>query len=121
MRYLMVPVVFIILYLLFIRPVQKSVLGAWAPAQAPLPQTRPVPRLPAAGAIQTPMTLKQLEAQLNGTPLSGMPQETVDDLAPLGGPTKIDLIRKRVVEHAQADPKNVARLVRIWLSDERKK
>src|SRR5678815_4350255 len=32
LRYLIVPVVFIILYLLFLRPVQKSVLASWASA-----------------------------------------------------------------------------------------
>jgi flagellar biosynthesis/type III secretory pathway M-ring protein FliF/YscJ len=36
-------------------------------------------------------------------------------------PDKIDMIRKRVVEHAQQDPETVARLVRVWLNDERNK
>jgi flagellar biosynthesis/type III secretory pathway M-ring protein FliF/YscJ len=31
------------------------------------------------------------------------------------------MIRKRVVEHAQTDPETVARLVKVWLNDERKK
>jgi hypothetical protein len=71
-------------------------------------------------AIQTPVTVKQLEAQLNG---AGVPEGALpDDYAPVGAaPSKIDMIRKRVVEHAQADPETVARLVRVWLSDERKK
>jgi len=34
-------------------------------------------------------------------------------------PNKIDLIRKRVVEQAQTDPETVARLVRVWLADEK--
>jgi flagellar M-ring protein FliF len=123
LRYLIVPIVFVLLYLLFLRPVQKGVLASWLPAGAPAPPTRALPRLPAS-TMQTPMTVKQLEAQLNGAGAPGMqapPLPGLDDLAPLGGPTKIDVIRKRVVEHAQADPEQVARLVRLWLSDERKK
>ena len=38
---------------------------------------------------------------------------------PLPTPNKIDMIRKRVVEHAQSDPEAVARLVRTWLADEK--
>src|SRR5262249_13357067 len=66
LRYLIVPVVFIILYLLFLRPLQKSFMNNWAPAGAGAVsgQTRALPRLP--GPIQTPMTVKQLEAQLSG-------------------------------------------------------
>jgi flagellar M-ring protein FliF len=118
LRYLIIPIVFIILYLLFLRPVQKNILANWSPAGAPS-TTRALPRLP--GPIHTPMTVKQLEAQLSGAPgqQDGAPQ--LDEYAPLGGPTKIDMIRKRVVEHAQADPETVARLVRVWLSDERNK
>jgi flagellar M-ring protein FliF len=118
LRYLIIPIIFIILYLLFLRPVQKNILENWSPAGTPS-TTRALPRLP--GPIQTPMTVKQLEAQLSGAPgqQDGAPQ--LDEYAPLGGPSKIDMIRKRVVEHAQADPETVARLVRVWLSDERNK
>jgi len=117
LRYLIVPIVFIILYLLFLRPVQKSVLASWSTAGTP-EATRSVPRLPSG--VQTPMTLKQFEAQLSGAPGQepGMP---LDEYAPVSTPSKIDMIRKRVVEHAQSDPEAVARLVRVWLSDERNK
>src|SRR5256712_6038014 len=63
LRYLIIPVVFVIVYLLFLRPVQKTVFSNWTPAGS---RARNLPRLP--GNIQTPMTVKQLEAQLNGTP-----------------------------------------------------
>jgi len=33
----------------------------------------------------------------------------------------MDLIRKRVVEQAQTDPETVAKLVRVWLTDEKNK
>jgi flagellar biosynthesis/type III secretory pathway M-ring protein FliF/YscJ len=71
--------------------------------------------------LQTPMTLKQFEAELSGkTPeldsLAGTPER---ELMPLPTPSKMEVIRNRVVEHAQRDPETVARLVRIWLSDEK--
>jgi flagellar M-ring protein FliF len=118
LRYMIIPVVFVILYLLFLRPVQKTVFTNWAPAGAPV-AGRTLPRLP-GGNIQTPMTVKQLEAQLNGTPLkddyAGTPER---EFLPLPTPSKMDLIRKRVVEQAQTDPETVARLVRVWLADEK--
>ena len=119
LRYLIIPVVFVILYLLFLRPVQKTVFTNWAPAGSPGP-ARNLPRLP--GNIQTPMTVKQLEAQLNGTTLkddyAGTPER---EFLPLPTPSKMDLIRKRVVEQSSSDPETVARLVRVWLADEKNK
>jgi flagellar M-ring protein FliF len=119
LRYLIVPIVFIILYLLFLRPIQKSVLTNWSPAGAVGAGTRALPRLP--GALQTPMTVKQLEAQLNGTPAQQAADAVLEEFAPVVSPSKIEMIRKRVVEHAQADPETVAKLVRVWLTDERNK
>jgi flagellar M-ring protein FliF len=119
LRYLIIPVVFILLYLFFLRPVQKSIFGNLAAAGA-LPASRNVVKLPGAG--QTPMTVKQLEAQLNGTPIKDDYANTPErEFLPLPTPSKMDLIRKRVVEHAQSDPETVARLVRMWLADERNK
>ena len=119
LRYLIIPIVFVILYLFFIRPVQKSVFTSWAPAGAPS-STRNLPRLP--GNVQTPMTVKQLEAQLSGVPMKDDYANTPErEFLPLPSPSKIEMIRKRVVEHAQTDPETVARLVRMWLADERNK
>jgi flagellar M-ring protein FliF len=117
LRYLIIPVVFIILYLFFLRPVQKSVFTNWAPA-GQLTPSRNLPRLP--GQVQTPMTVKQLEAQLSGMPIKDDYANTPErEFLPLPSPSKIELIRKRVVEQAQTDPETVARLVRMWLADER--
>ena len=111
LRYLIIPVVFIILYLLFLRPVQKSVFANWATTA---PAARNSPLVPAN--LQTPMTVKQFEAQLS----VASPHGNVDgDSMPLPTPNKIDMIRKRVIEHAQSDPEAVARLVRTWLADEK--
>src|SRR5213593_970656 len=112
LRYLIIPVVFIILYLLFLRPVQKTVFANWAAAPTP----RSLPLLPAN--LQTPMTVKQLEAQLSGASPYGNGDR---DLMTPSGPSKMEMIRKRVVEHAQSDPETVARLVRAWLADEKNK
>src|SRR5213593_834355 len=112
LRYLIIPVVFIILYLLFLRPVQKSVFANWATTATP----RSLPLLPAN--LQTPMTVKQLEAQLSGASPYGNGDR---DLMTPSGPSKMEMIRKRVVEHAQSDPETVARLVRAWLADEKNK
>jgi len=111
LRYLIIPVVFIILYLLFLRPVQKSVFANWATTAT---AARNSPLVPAN--LQTPMTVKQFEAQLRGASLHG---NADGDSMPLPAPNKIDMIRKRVVEHAQSDPEAVARLVRTWLADEK--
>jgi flagellar M-ring protein FliF len=119
LRYLIIPIVFIVLYLLFLRPVQKAVFTNSVSATG-LP-SRNAPRL-AVGGVQTPMTVKQLEAQLNGTATRDDFANTPDrELLPLPSPSKMDLIRKRVVEHTQSDPETVARLVRMWLADERNK
>lgn len=121
LRYLIIPVVFIILYLFFIRPVQKTVFAGWAPAGSlPPGMSRNLPRLP--GAVQTPMTVKQLEAQLNGLTAKDDYANTPErEFLPLPAPSKMDMIRKRVVEQTQNDPETVARLVRMWLADERNK
>ncbi len=119
LRYLIIPIVFILLYLFFLRPVQKTVFANLAPVGGPGP--RALPRGTADGA-QTPMTVKQLEAQLRGGQVQDDHANTPErELLPLPSPSKMDLIRKRVVEHAQQDPETVARLVRVWLNDERNK
>jgi len=119
LRYTIIPIVFILLYLFFLRPVQKSVFSNWTAISGGAP--RMMPRLP--GDVQTPMTVKQLEAQLRGgAPMQDAYANTPErEFLPLPSPTKMDMIRKRVVEHASQDPETVARLVRIWLNDERNK
>src|SRR5437764_9715250 len=84
LRYLIIPVVFIILYLLFLRPLQKTVFANWAAAPTP----RSLPLLPAN--LQTPMTVKQLEAQLSGASPYGNAER---DLMSLPTPSKMDMIR----------------------------
>src|SRR6185503_7180917 len=104
LRYAVIPVVFILIYFLFIRPVQKTVFSAaWEPAGA-LPSGRgysaALPRAGGGGA-QTPMTVRQLEARLqNGgtTPEMDDYANTAErELLPLPQPSRMDLIRKRVV------------------------
>jgi flagellar M-ring protein FliF len=109
LRYLVVPIIFVLLYFLFLRPVQKTVLAHWA-AGAPAQLLR--------GEPQAPITLRQLEAQL---------QSGSDPYAPSVGReltlpphmAKIELIRNRLAEQAQRDPETMARLVRTWMAGEK--
>jgi len=124
LRWLIVPVAFILIYLLFLRPVKKIVFATLATAGtgAPAVGGQLVKTLPQTnfGKAQAPMTVKQMEAQLQG----GVPQpihaQQPADVLPMPGPSKMEIIRDRVIEHASQDPETVARLVRVWLSDEKK-
>lgn len=132
LRYILVPIVFLLIYILFIRPVQKSVMANWIPVTVTAGsggnggggigggEQRAMLR----GSVQTPMTVKQLEARLANANYSGSENddyaETPErDLLPLPAPSRMDLIRKRVVEQTKQDPETVARLVRVWLNEEK--
>lgn len=120
LRYVIIPIVFLLVYLLFIRPVQKTVFGGLQPAAAGLPGgAKSLTR----GTAQAPMTVQQLEARLqNGGPLQ-LEQVVADaaasEMLPMPSATKMDIIRKRVVEQAKQDPETIARLVRVWLNEEK--
>ena len=74
-----------------------------------------------SGGVQTPMTVRQLEARMQGGQDDDFANTPERELLPLPTPTRMDQIRKRVVEHAKEDPETVARLVRVWLNDEKNK
>jgi flagellar M-ring protein FliF len=123
LRWLIVPVAFILIYLLFLRPVKKIVFATLATAGtggAPASSGQLVKALPQTnfGKAQAPMTVKQLEAQLQGQQAAHAQQP--GEVMPLPGPSKMEIIRDRVIEHASQDPETVARLVRVWLSDDKK-
>src|SRR5262245_20175849 len=123
LRWLIVPVAFILIYLLFLRPVKKIVFATLAPAGAggasgghlvkALRQTN-------HGKPQAPMTVKQREAQLQAGGQQVPLTQQASEMMPMPGPSKMEVIRDRVIEHANQDPETVARLVRVWLSDEKK-
>jgi flagellar M-ring protein FliF len=121
LRYISIPIAFILIYFLFIRPVQKSVMAGWIPVTTSGESPRGLLR----GGIQTPLTVKQLEARLasGASPVEIGEMSAVEDqdMLPMPGPSRIDLIRKRVVEQAEQNPETVARLVRVWLNDEKNK
>jgi flagellar M-ring protein FliF len=121
LRYISIPIAFILIYFLFIRPVQKSVMAGWIPVTASGESPRGLLR----GGIQTPLTVKQLEARLasgaSPAEIGEMSAVEDQDMLPMPGPSRIDLIRKRVVEQAEQNPETVARLVRVWLNDEKNK
>jgi flagellar M-ring protein FliF len=115
LRYVIIPVVFILIYLLFVRPVQRTVLSTWEPVAAGHR------RALHAGGAQTPMTVKQLEARLQNGDLDALADTPERELLPLPQQSRMDLIRKRVVEQTKQDPETVARLVRVWLNEEKNK
>ena len=119
LRYIIIPIAFVLIYFLFIRPVQKSVMAGWVPVTADGQSTRGLLR----GGVQTPLTVKQLEARLassnTGGDLKDLGNSADFDLLAPQGPSKIDVIRKRVIEQAKQDPETVARLVRVWLNEEK--
>jgi flagellar M-ring protein FliF len=122
LRYITIPIAFVLIYFLFIRPVQKTVMAGWTPLAASGESPRGLLR----GAVQTPLTVKQLEARLaSGAPTSHSSEAAAmmdeQDLLPMPGPSRVDLIRKRVVEQAEQNPETVARLVRVWLNEEKNK
>ena len=130
LRYLIIPIVFLFVYLLFLRPLQKAIFANWEPR----------PQLAAAaagdlggGMIQTPVSIEQLQEQLNsgqqpaqvgaGAPAAigpnSVPPSSGDATLLLPSSTKDDVIRSRVIEHAKREPETVARLVRVWLNEEK--
>jgi flagellar M-ring protein FliF len=119
LRYIIIPIAFVVIYFLFIRPLQKSVMAGWVPVTAEGQTTRGLLR----GGVQTPLTVKQLEARLASSNTAADMNELSSaadfDLAAPQGPSKIDIIRKRVIEQAKQDPETVARLVRVWLNEEK--
>jgi flagellar M-ring protein FliF len=128
LRYLIIPIAFVLIYLLFLRPVKKVVFATLATAgvgAAQLPAGQMMKALPQAlGARpQVPLTVKQLEAQISGAaPEAAVPAPSpAIELESLNARTKMEEIRDRVVERAKQDPENVARLVRVWLNDDRTK
>jgi flagellar M-ring protein FliF len=124
LRWLIVPVAFILIYLLFLRPVKKIVFATLATAGAggaPASGGQLVKTLPQTnfGKAQAPMTVKQLEAQLQSGQQAHA-QQVPDVMSLQQGPSKMEIIRDRVIEHASQDPETVARLVRVWLTDDKK-
>src|SRR5262245_21349797 len=111
LRWLIVPVAFILIYLLFLRPVKKIVFATLATAGgggAPIAGGQLVKTLPQTnfGKPQVPMTVKQLEAQLQGAQAPNA--QSVPEVMPLQqGPSKMEIIRDRVIEHASQDPETV--------------
>jgi flagellar M-ring protein FliF len=119
LRYLIVPVAFLLLYVLFLRPVQKTVLANWASAG----DNRKTMELARPDRLQTPLTVKQLEAELarSGGSLEKDDHANSPDRDKVRAQSRMDVIRKRVVEQAKQDPETVARMVRVWLNQERNK
>ncbi len=141
LRYLIIPIVFLLVYMLFLRPLQKTIFASWEPQVRPQIGAGEL----AMDAIQTPVSVGQLEQQMNAGPqvnstplpalaaqqnaaalpsiasISAESMEAVTperEFLPLPSQNKVDLIRERIIEHAQREPETVARLVRVWLNED---
>ena len=107
-------ILFLLVYFLMIRPVTKKVM---APAQEILTPEAELAALaeggvPSALALDSPKTVKELEAQLdsNAGLLLPMPVEI----------RKSDILRQRITEFIQREPDNAAQVMRMWLTEEGK-
>jgi flagellar M-ring protein FliF len=107
-------ILFLLVYFLMIRPVTKKVL---APAQGILTSETELAALaegtaPGALALDSPKTVKELEAQLdsNAGLLLPIPVEI----------RKSDILRQRITEFIQREPENAAQVMRMWLTEEGK-
>ncbi len=117
LRYLIIPIVFFFAYLLFLRPLQKTIFANWEPRLRPQLTAGPSS---AMDAIQTPVSIGQLEQQLTAQPLPALPGQQAElEIQALPSGNKVDMIRSRIVEHAKRNPETVARLVRVWLTEDR--
>ena len=141
LRYLIIPVVFLLMYLLFLRPLQKTIFASWEPQVRPEIGAGEL----AMDAIQTPVSVGQFEQQMNAAPqvnstplpalavqqnalampsIANVSAESMEavtperEFLPLPSQNKVDLIRERIIEHAQREPETVARLVRVWLNED---
>ena len=82
LRYLIIPIVFLFVYLLFLRPLQKTLFAQWAPR----PQLAAAAVGDLGGAmIQTPVSIQQLEQQLNSAPLPTVPGQQPQSLPAQAG------------------------------------
>jgi flagellar M-ring protein FliF len=102
LSFLAISIAIILVYLLFLRPA--------APASASSEFSR----------IQKPMTVKQLEAQLASAAVTKERIKTEKEILALTGQSKFEAIRERVIEQANQDPENIARMVRVWLNERNK-
>lgn len=112
LRFLIIPVIFVLVYILFLRPAQKALMSASASITT-LPEVSP-------SSLQRPVTVRELEAQLHGGNPGDRSRPMAQGQLPPPNPTnRLDVIRNQIVEHAQKDPETVAKLVRVWLNEER--
>src|SRR5262249_15547487 len=104
LRYLIIPIAFILVYLLFVRPVKKVVfatLSAAGSAGGQIPSGQFVKALPQTtySRPQAPMTVKQLEAQMAGAAGDNAYINNAErDMLPTPGPSKMEMIRDRVID-----------------------
>jgi flagellar M-ring protein FliF len=105
---------FLLVYMLLIRPVTKKV---FAPVNQVLSPEELEQKALAEGpsgplALEAPKTVKELEAALEAEE-SAIPLPKMDL-------RKADILKQRILEMLQKEPENGAQLLRVWLSEEGK-
>ncbi|HVN80270.1 MAG TPA: flagellar basal-body MS-ring/collar protein FliF [Terriglobia bacterium] len=112
-KYTSLLLLFLLVYILLIRPISKKVL---APVQEVLrPQEGEMGQIaegaePGPLALEAPKTVKELEAALGaGENVPALPEMNV---------RKSDILKQRIQEFVQREPENVAALIRVWLTEE---
>ncbi len=127
MKYLAFLVLFLLAYLLLVRPIRKRILQSIAAASPALPsgQTRQL----SAGTTEAVARTQGGQALQSGTPASlpaaarGTLDEDIEgellsqaNLAGAGS-RKYDILKKKVVDQVSKDPEQVSQLIRTWIHE----
>jgi flagellar M-ring protein FliF len=128
MKYAAFLVLFLLVYLLFIRPVRKRVLQSIGPAQPALPTSQPRQLSDGTAGSQNAVagevrvdTARQLPRPVGQTGLleSDIEEELMRESEAAGaGHRKYDVLKKKIVEHAIKEPEQASQLVRAWIHEQ---
>lgn len=133
MKYTAFLLLFLMAYFLLVRPVRKRVFQSIASVTPALPRgaAPEAPRQITAGAAKTqtaagvPASVAgALPAPANGAASAGdleaeIEQELVREAEAAGaGSRKYEVLKKKVIEHAQKDPEQVSQLIRSWIHEQ---
>jgi flagellar M-ring protein FliF len=105
-------ILFLLVYFLMIRPVTKRVMARAEESLTPEAEQAALAEsgAPSALALDSPRTVKELEAQLGSNAGLLLP-------APIEI-RKADILRQRITEFIQREPENATQVMRMWLTEE---
>ncbi|MBZ5495423.1 MAG: flagellar M-ring protein FliF [Acidobacteriia bacterium] len=128
MKYAAYLVLFLLAYLLLVRPVRKRIFQGIASAAPALTPGQPrqlgesggkAQALPAGAPLNAAAALPgQIPTATAGSLEADIEQELLKETEAAGADfRKYDVLKKRVVEHANKDPEQVSQLVRAWIHE----